>query len=216
MEPFILASSHDRSFLNDLPKRSQCHWIGIPTPSYAISHWANDLENISLANVSLGVQILHTPGHCPDELAWYDAEERHLYVGDTFYERLARDGSTVTPIMFPTEGNMIAYMRTLDKLLAFVVARNAEPGELPVKLGCGHITSSGDGEEILLSVRKYFWDLIGGKIPVKSAGAKRGEIYNLWEDGEPRFSVDGPERLVTDARRHYKIGPSPDVSHIIV
>lgn len=203
--------------MNDLPKRSQCHWIGIPTPSYTISHWANDFENISFAGVSLGVQILHTPGHCPDELAWYDVEERHLYIGDTFYERLAKDGSYVTPILFPQEGNVIEYMCTVDKLLDFVLARNAEPGKPPVKLGCGHITSSVDGEEILHSVRKYFWDLIGGKIPVKSAGAKRGEIYDLWQDdAEPRFSVDGPRRLVTDARRHYKMGPSPDANHIIV
>lgn len=203
--------------MNDLPERSQCRWIGIHTPSYTISHWAKDFESISFANVSLGVQILHTPGHTPDELAWYDAVERHLYVGDTFYERVAEDGAYTTAILFPTEGNVIDYMRTLDKLLDFVVARNAEPGKPPVKLGCGHITSSADGEEILLAVRKYFWDLIGGKIPVKSAGAKRGEIYDLWQEhGEPRFSVDGPRRLIIDARRHYKMGPSADPSHVIL
>ena len=214
----ILASLHGKSFIEtELAKHSLCFYLDVPTPEYKVSYWADDYEHVRYESTLLGVQILHTPGHTPDELAWYDGENRHLFVGDSFYERVAADRSYTQPIIFPREGDIVEYMQTLEKLVRFVEQRNGEPNKAAVKVGCGHITSSVDGLQILLSVRQYFQDVLGGKIPVVQSIEKRGEIVDLWqEDGEPRFSLLSPRRLVLDARRHLRIGPSPDASSVMV
>ena len=214
----ILASLHGKSFIEgDLAKHSLCFYLDVPTPKYTVSYWANDFEHVRFDGMLLGLQILHTPGHTPDELAWYDEENRHLFVGDSFYERVAEDRSYTQPIIFPKEGNIIDYMQTLEGLIHFVEQRNGELNKAAVKVGCGHITSSVDGLEILLSVQRYFQDVLGGKIPVVQSSEKRGETFDLWqEDGEPRFSLLSPRRLVLDARRQLHIGPSPDVSFVMV
>ncbi|KAL9121798.1 MAG: hypothetical protein Q9187_001650 [Circinaria calcarea] len=212
----ILASLHGKSFIEtDLARHSLCYYLDVPTPEYKVSYWADDFEYVRHDGNLLGLQILHTPGHTPDELAWYDEENRHIFVGDSFYERVAEDQSYIQPIIFPREGNMIDYMQTLEKLVRFVEQRNAESDQLPVKVGCGHITSSVDGFEILVSVQQYFQDVLGGKIPVVRS-IEKGEIFDLWQaDGEPRFSLLSPRRLVLDARRHLHIGPLSDASFVI-
>ncbi|MCJ1339512.1 hypothetical protein MMC09_004802 [Bachmanniomyces sp. S44760] len=199
----ILASSYDKSFIEvNLDQHSLCQDLGISAPEYNIDHWSDDGERVSYMGKSLGLQILHTPGHTPDELAWYDEEERHLYVGDSFYERVAEDGSYSQAIIFPNEGNIIVYMQSLHKLLDFVGARNAEKHSQRLKIGCGHVTSSVDGEEILLAVMEFMLKLLSGGIPIKEKTERRGEECGLWqEDGEPRFSLRAPLRLVVEARR---------------
>ncbi|MCJ1257561.1 hypothetical protein MMC24_005387 [Lignoscripta atroalba] len=215
--PMILASSHQRSFIeNDLAKHSLCYYLNVPTPKYKVTYWAQDMESLQLEDALLGLQVLHTPGHTPDELAWYDEKERHLYVGDSFYERVAKDRSYTQPIIFPKEGNIVDYMSSLEKLGCFVKEENSKDTHHPVVIGCGHVTSAADGQDILESVLQFFWDIIGGKIPVKQSEERRGEVVNLWQaDGEPRFSMSAPQRLVVDARRHYNLGPSDDASSII-
>ena len=186
----ILASSFDKSFIEEnLPVHSLCKFLDVPTPEYTVSYWADDLENLSIDRQPLRLQILHTPGHTPDELAWFDEGERHLYVGDSFYERIAKDGSYEQPIIFPKEGNWVHYMHSLEKLIHFVEKRNQEH-RTAVKIGCGHVTSSVDGMEILLSVRQFFRDTIAGKVPIVHVEEKRGEEFVLWKpDGTPKFSV---------------------------
>lgn len=197
----ILASSFQKSFIEEnLPVHSLCKFLDVPTPKYTVSCWADDLEKLSYDERPLGLQILHTPGHTPDELAWYDEQERHLYVGDSFYERVAKDGSYEQPIIFPKEGNWVHYMQSLEKLLRFVKAKNEEPDKSPVKIGCGHVTSSVDGVEILLLVRQLFKDIIADKVPIVHSSEKRGEEFVLWKTaGEPRFSVAAPKRLAKEA-----------------
>ena len=214
----ILASSLGRSFIeNDLDKHSLCSYLGIPTPKYQVSYWANNNEDVLYEGTSLSLRILHTPGHTPDELAWLDEVERHLYVGDSFYERVASDRSYTQAILFPKEGSIIDYMQTLDNLLYFVKKKNLEEGKARLKVGCGHITFSQDACDMISSVQNYFLDVLSGKVPVRESSEKRGEIYDLWqEDGEPRFSLQGPRRLVDDARRHFHIGPSLDTCSIIM
>ena len=199
----ILASSFDKSFIEEnLSEHSLCKFLGVPTPKYTISHWADDTEQLSFNERPLGLQILHTPGHTPDELAWYDEQERHLYVGDSFYERVAEDKSYEQPIIFPKEGNWVHYMQSLEKLLRFVEKKNNEPGKAPVRIGCGHVTSSVDGVQILLNVRQLFQDIIAGKLPIESSEEKRGEEFVLWKAaGEPIFSVAAPKRLALEAAR---------------
>ena len=197
----ILASSLDVSFIKeDLPVHSLCKFLDIATPKYTVSHWAHDFEKLSFDSRPLGLLILHTPGHTPDELAWYDEQERHLYVGDSFYERVAKDNSYEQAIIFPKEGNWVHYMQSLEKLLRFVEKMNEEPTRAPVRIGCGHVTSSVDGVEILLAVRQLFQDIIAGRVPIEHSEEKRGEEYVLWKAAEEsRFSVEAPKRLALEA-----------------
>jgi len=216
----ILASVHGKSFVeDDLATHSLCRFLDITTPRYTVTHWAHDLEALhrpSHPKVPLGLLVLSTPGHTPDELAWYDVQERWLFVGDTFYERVNEGLKAEIPIIFPTEGKWAELMASLDKLLEFVRAKNTESGKERVKIACGHITSNVDGEEILVAVQKLFWDIIWGKLPVNETKTIRGELVDLWkDDGQPRFSVRGPRKLVDDARRHFKVGSRENSSKSI-
>lgn len=201
--PNILASSYDKSFVTEhLAEHSLCSYMNVDTPAYSVTYWAKDREKLSLGGLDLHIQVLHTPGHTPDELAWYDEKERHLFVGDSFYERVAEDKSHEQAIIFPKEGNLIQFMRSLDRLIQFADEKNAEEGKMPIKIGGGHVTSSAAGKDILLSVKTFFLDVLKGNIPILSSTYKRGEQYHVWEaPGNPRFSVEAPLRLVKDARR---------------
>ena len=203
----ILASLHGKSFVeNNLPEHSLCLFLGLPVPEYTVTCWAKDYEKASFDGVPLDLQIIATPGHTPDELAWYDEHERHLYVGDSFYERVAKDKSYEQAIIFPKEGNIIEYMDSMRKLIVFVDEKNKETDKPSVKIGCGHVTSSVEGKETLLAVRKFFQDVIAGTIPVRQVSERRGEEVNLWqENGEPRFSLSAPKRLIVDARKHFSV-----------
>jgi len=159
----------------------------------------------------LGITIINTPGHTPDELAWYDHNERHLYVGDSFYE----EGEEGMAIQFPKYGNWLDYMVSMNKLLDFVRKENAAVAEdsegwveVPkrLRIGCGHATTSVDGETILKDVIRLFEDIILSKVPVVKSEEKQGEIYDLWrEKGQNvRFWVRAPRRLCEDARKEMK------------
>lgn len=92
------------------------------TPVYKVTHWADDGQRVLAANgQDLGLTIYHTPGHTPDEIAIWDAQERVIFVGDTMYE-WAR-------IVFPLEGDLRLYSQTLARLKTLVVKWNAETTE---------------------------------------------------------------------------------------
>jgi glyoxylase-like metal-dependent hydrolase (beta-lactamase superfamily II) len=230
-KPTIVASEFDKSFLlQDFPQHSLCKYIDAETPQYSISHWARHMEFFSLPSFPCRIQFLHIPGHTPDSLAWYDIDEHHLYVGDTFYERkrskpipeLPDDAgqvpglpATQAAIVFPEEGgNWIQYMSSLDLLLSFVHFRNkdlrhqhgASHDPIPsVKVGCGHLTYEADAEEMILEVRGLFERIIAGKVSVINSGKKRGVIHDYWlEEKGSRYSVMAPRHLAEEARKHFR------------
>ena len=205
-KPTIVASKFGKSFIeSDLPGHSLCKYRDVPTPVYEVSLWAANLEWI----VRGRIQIVQTPGHTPDELAWYDVEERHLYVGDSFYDRVSEDGSYTQPIIFPPHGDLVTYMASLDKLLQFVEQENQKAGKIPVKVGCGHTTSSADARSTITEVQVFFWDVFKRRIPVKSSTETHGIIFDLWEDdGSPRFSLQAPRVLVERARKQLLLDSS--------
>ncbi|RDL42529.1 Uncharacterized protein BP5553_02508 [Venustampulla echinocandica] len=236
-EPIIIASEFDKSFiLDDLPRNSLCKYNNIPTPEYTISHWAKHMEYFTLPGFSFRIQFLHIPGHTPDSLAWYDIDENHLYVGDTFYERkrltpipeLPDDenqdpGFLAAPgaIIFPEEGgDWIQYMSSLDLLLSFVLHQNAQLRRgagfahtpIPrVKAGCGHLTYDADAEHMILEVRTLFERIIAGTVSVTGSGEVRGVVHDYWlENEEARFSVRAPRRLVEEAREHFHVKGEKD------
>lgn len=198
----ILASNNDSKFITDaLPTHSICESLGITTPKYDVSYWAEHFEEIKHDAIGLKVQTIHTPGHTPDSLSWYDVEERHLYVGDTLYE--LRSPTVATPIIFPIEGDWIAFMDTLRLLASFIEKENSKAPEAPpVKIGAAHITYSVDGAEIVRATQELFVKIIEGKVPVVDSMVERGETFNLWmENPEARFSVKAPNRLAETARK---------------
>lgn len=187
----------------------------------AVATTGSSLVSIQPRPTDLGITLLHTPGHTPDSLAWYDHAEMHLYVGDTLYE----EGVDGMAIQWPGEGNMIEWAFSMQKLLFFVrgehdrarqvAERNAKnledtaPGwtqvACRVKLGAGHQTHSADAEEFVLKVGRFWWEAMQGRIPVIRKEYKRGDAYYTWrdKDGKAGLSLQAPARLMDDAKAFF-------------
>ncbi|MDA4696003.1 MBL fold metallo-hydrolase, partial [Enterobacter hormaechei] len=65
------------------------------------------------------LRAIHTPGHAANHLCLLLEEDALLFSGDHIL-----NGST--PIVNPPDGNMDAYLRSLDKLDAVCTERNVE------------------------------------------------------------------------------------------
>lgn len=227
----ILASSAGRDFIeSDLAGNGLYRPIGEIAQPWKVTHWAQAFEKLSWplsskikplagAPEDLGITILHTPGHTPDQLAWYDCEEMHLYVGDSFYER----GSDGMDIIWPKQGSLIEWYFSMQKLRCFIRAENAhaatvveeaEGEELGswvnvarrVKVGCGHQTADADGEGIMEALEKMWWRVLRGEVPVSDTMIVSGQTVDRWMEagGGGRFSFRAPRRLMDDARKFFK------------
>lgn len=150
-------------------------------------------------DTSLNITILHTPGHTPDELAIYDANEMMLYVGDSLYE--------YEPIIFPNEGSLLAWFESVDYLMTFVAERNKMTEERhgsraqEVLINAGHRTAAQPAIEVLSSSKAFMDDVIGGREPVKGRMKVRGQDNIVYEQEGGRFSLRCPEQLIKEARR---------------
>ena len=143
----VLASSHDKSFVTpyaNLQRHSLSSSVGVHAPRYAIT-WAEDLSEVqwhwtskdSAAPVSISIPsritVLHTPGHTPDSMSWYDADLALLCVGDSFYLKQTDETRNAPwgpeppmPTMFDVESDLADLWRSMHRLLEFVRARNEE------------------------------------------------------------------------------------------
>lgn len=168
--------------------------------------------------MDLGITILHTPGHTPDELAWYDHDEMFLYVGDSFYER----GGEGMDIIFPAEGNLVEWWFSMMKLKEFVRSRNSSEASMEglegaeeeddwvkvsrrVKVGCGHQTAGADAEVIMRELEDMWWRVLRGEVPVVETKTIAGEACDRWMEpgGHGRFSFRAPRRLTVEAREFF-------------
>ena len=61
------------------------------------------------------LRVVHTPGHESGHCCFYEAERRWLFTGDTIL-------STGTTVIAPPDGDMRAYMASLDRLAALDLA----------------------------------------------------------------------------------------------
>ena len=180
---------------------------------------SSEQKPLSEVSDDLGITVLHTPGHTPDQLAWYDHDEMHLYVGDSFYER----GPDKMDIIWPPQGNLVEWHFSMQKLRCFIRSENARAAAKAeeeeqigsdcwvsmarrVKVGCGHQTSDGDGEGMMEALEKMWWRVLRGQIPVSDTMIISGETVDRWvePDKDPRFSFGAPRRLMEDARRFFK------------
>lgn len=189
----ILVSSYSPSFVSpsNLPTHSLCESMGIPTPSYKPLLVPHQYAVQSRTLVPLGVSILHTPGHTPDELAVYDAAEKMLYVGDSLYEE--------ETIIFPKEGSIVDWILSMEYLIVFVKTED-QTGQA-VQINCGHRTTCRPALEVLKATMEFMEDVIAGREPVKRRDCRRGEETVSYVQKGGRFALRCPERLVLEARK---------------
>ena len=142
----VLTSSRSKEFVTpytSLQKHSLCGTLNLSAPEYNVGIWAEDMSKVEhlyfnfystpVASISTPFTTLHTPGHTPDSLSWYDEDLRLFCVGDSFYvketatTRDAKWGSEPPmPVIFNLESDLADWWRSLKKVLKFVREKNAE------------------------------------------------------------------------------------------
>jgi glyoxylase-like metal-dependent hydrolase (beta-lactamase superfamily II) len=85
---------------------------------------ARDGDTIGSGGVTL--DVLATPGHAPDHLAFFERGTRALFTGDAVLGR-------GTSVIDPPEGDLVAYLRSLRRMLE-LRPRTIYPGHGPVAL----------------------------------------------------------------------------------
>ncbi|KAH8100096.1 beta-lactamase-like protein [Cristinia sonorae] len=186
----IIVSGHCPEFNSgsNLPEHSLCLSLGIETPEYTPTFVAN---RYTLQALDGNVNVLHTPGHTPDELALWDEGDHMLFVGDTLYEW--------SPIIFPSEGSLVAWFETVKTLLDLV-----EP-YANAQISCGHVTAGRPAKEVLLGAKTFMEDVVRGTIKPERTFEKRGEENIYCIRGDQRFSLICPTRLVGEVRQRAKM-----------
>lgn len=119
-------------------KNSHCLALGLEAPQYNITTWAFDFAPINYVRAdksqfSTNITILHTQGHTPDSLSWYDGDLRHLHVGGSFH---VNDAETDEPAAtglgkkahttFCLDSDLAAWWGQMGKILGFVQQKNQE------------------------------------------------------------------------------------------
>jgi glyoxylase-like metal-dependent hydrolase (beta-lactamase superfamily II) len=150
---------------------------------------------------TLNVTALYTPGHSADHLAFWLAEDRVVFTGDLV---LGKGSSMVT---YP-EGNVAAYLRSLERLIA-LEPRMLFPGhwdpvtDAVAKLDEYRTHRLERESQVLAEVRRrsgtvseltrrvYGPDL-GNELLVAAEMTMRAHLEKLVDDGEVRMA--GPRR----------------------
>jgi glyoxylase-like metal-dependent hydrolase (beta-lactamase superfamily II) len=100
----------------ELARRTGAEVIGLPPPrdgrqdeSFAPTHVPRDAEHLALGDVE--VTVIHTPGHASNCVCYLLASGL-LLTGDHVLEG-------VSPVILPPDGDMAAYLQSIDKLFAY-------------------------------------------------------------------------------------------------
>ena len=108
-----------------LAQRTKARVIGLPAPgdgrqdeNFSPDHSPRDGERITLGEVAL--TAIHTPGHASNCVCYLHEEARLLFTGDHVLEG-------VSPVILAPDGDMSAYIGSLDKL-AFHDFERIAPG----------------------------------------------------------------------------------------
>lgn len=209
------SSSHSPSFLSPhsaLAENSLCNSLHLACPPYTPSLWAahnarlTPPHPLSAHPLHTPIITLHTPGHTPDSLAWYDEDERALYVGDSMYERSSAESETApwgaegaADVLFPSEGCLADWWGSVGVLVGFVRGRNGEGGRR-VTLSAGHVTVGVDAEVCLVGVRAFVGRVLRGEVRFEERPLKRGERFAVWGEERGAFSLGAPVRVVEEGR----------------
>jgi glyoxylase-like metal-dependent hydrolase (beta-lactamase superfamily II) len=108
-----------------LARETGAQLIGLPPPDdgrqdegFSPDHLPFDGEHLTLGEFAL--TAIHTPGHASNCICYLLKEERLLFTGDHVLEG-------VSPVILAPDGDMSAYMHSLEKLMPFDFERIA-PG----------------------------------------------------------------------------------------
>jgi glyoxylase-like metal-dependent hydrolase (beta-lactamase superfamily II) len=111
--------------VGQLAQRTGARVIGLPPPgdgrqdlSFNPQHLPKDAERLALGDSE--IIAIHTPGHASNCVCYLVTRERLLITGDHVLEG-------VSPVILPPDGDMSAYMQSLEKLFAYDFDRIA-PG----------------------------------------------------------------------------------------
>jgi glyoxylase-like metal-dependent hydrolase (beta-lactamase superfamily II) len=117
--------------------------IGLPPPgdgrqdaTFAPQHLPLDGERLSVGEC--GLIAIHTPGHASNCVCYLLERERLLFTGDHVLEG-------VSPVILPPDGDMSAYLHSLDKLQSHDFERIAP----------GHGAVMERGKEVLAALRAH-------------------------------------------------------------
>ena len=210
-----------------LNEHSLCEAEGLTAPRYEADIWADDQQRLvyrhfSGVHIDLGITTLHTPGHTPDSLSWYDIQARTLYVGDSLYQQESRDTHEAPwgterpmPVIFPKEGDLFAWWQSVKKLIIFVERENHwDPNSYEgqartrVQLAAGHVTSSTDAHVCLVGAKDFVARILRNDVPCIDLPERRRQPTGHWIDdisdrtqpATSNFSVVAPIAVVAKAR----------------
>jgi glyoxylase-like metal-dependent hydrolase (beta-lactamase superfamily II) len=126
-----------------LAQETGARLIGLSPPndgrqdeSFKPDHLPRDGERLLLGDVAL--TAIHTPGHASNCVCYLLENERLLFTGDHVLEG-------VSPVILPPDGDMSAYMHSLEKLMAYDFEHIAP----------GHGGVMGDGKRMLELLRAH-------------------------------------------------------------
>ncbi len=126
-----------------LARHTSATVIGMPAPqdgrqdaAFAPRRVPADGERLQLGDTAL--TAVHTPGHASNCFCYLLARERLLFTGDHVLEG-------VSPVILPPDGDMSAYMSSLDKLAAYDFERIAP----------GHGGIMPDGRRVVSELRAH-------------------------------------------------------------
>jgi glyoxylase-like metal-dependent hydrolase (beta-lactamase superfamily II) len=129
--------------VGQLAKRTGARVIGLPPPddgrqdaTFKSQHLPRDGERLSLGECQL--TAIHTPGHASNCVCYLLEQQRLLFTGDHVLEG-------VSPVILPPDGDMSAYLLSLDKLQSHDFERIAP----------GHGDIMEHGKDILSALRAH-------------------------------------------------------------
>ncbi|KAJ5979725.1 hypothetical protein N7481_007023 [Penicillium waksmanii] len=231
----VLSSAHSTNHLSPW-KRICCHSLAekfgaIECPYYSIGMWASDYQDVvyspsTTVKIPTGITIIHTPGHTPDSLTWYDKDSHLICVGDSFYEASSTDTKKCevektirAPILFEERSHLMTWWRSLNKVLEFVQQENTRLAGQHTELGApprvaisgSHVTTtSPDAVQFLLSIQTFMIRILRGEVlttPLHPGRLPFKEVM-VYDDGpEAALSQDfewivwAPKRIIEEGIR---------------
>jgi glyoxylase-like metal-dependent hydrolase (beta-lactamase superfamily II) len=143
---FILATHTHRDhspLVEELAQRSGAQVIGLAPPgdgrqdeSFKPQHQPLDGERMQLGDCD--VTAIHTPGHASNCVCYLVTRERLLLTGDHVLQG-------VSPVILPPDGDMAAYLHSLEKLLGLDFDRIAP----------GHGEVMGEAKDAIRALRAH-------------------------------------------------------------
>lgn len=149
-----------------------------------VSRWLEEGDEIETDAGTLGV--VHTPGHSPEHVAFHHPESGAVFVGDTFM------GGLDTTLVAPPEGDLAAYLRSLQRIAALA----------PTTLFPAHGPPIADAAEAIARYRRHREERIAQVVRALRAGGPAptgelvGTVYGPGLDPRLRAAAEGSLRAI--------------------